>query len=352
MSSVRNHDTKVTRRQRPDAETAEKKWLVFEDQFRLNDDTQLLNPFLSFLALLQSDGMAHSRINWVALKGKLRSWIGGSWKETTTAPANNLYEVVQNEDRDVIRNTDLDVESSDNSSAGPKISTFEIETVDNGQSSWLQWKAFLMAWVSIILALIAGGSIGPAFKYMSQHGIRACLSASWRCQCMLPFLLPLAMIEYYTKKDKRVAWFGRKPDLKYPVIVHIIFSGLAWAGNLLSWIVGLQYTTTFKASLIACSHPLMLALWLLIRGDKVPALSLIGVVVAFSGLLLSNLPDLLHEDPNGPHFTWQEQALGIFLCFSAAAFEVVVLFNRIVTQKYVPLMQVFRCIPVLASATS
>jgi drug/metabolite transporter (DMT)-like permease len=205
-----------------------------------------------------------------------------------------------------------------------------------------KWKRFILAWVSIILAILAGASIGPAFKYMSRHGIRSCLSASWRCQCMLIFLLPIAVLEVVADKNKRVDWFARKPDLKYPVIVHVFFSGLAWAGNLLTWIVGLQYTTTFKASLIACSHPLMLALFLLFRGDKVSWMGLFGILVSFSGLIISNLPDLFNDSgraEDGSKLTWAEQALGIFLCLLAAACEVIVLFNRIVTQKYVPLMQ-------------
>lgn len=210
-------------------------------------------------------------------------------------------------------------------------------------TTYEKWRAFILAWVSVILAILAGAAIGPAFKYMSHHGIRSCLSASWRCQCMLIFLLPIAVFEAVSDKTKQVDWFANKPDLKYKVIVHVFFSGLAWSGNLLTWIVGLQYTTTFKASLIACSHPLMLALWLLLRGDKVSWFGIFGILFAFSGLILSNLPDLFHDNgmaEDGTKLTWMEQALGIVLCLIAAACEVVVLFNRIVTQKYVPLMQV------------
>jgi drug/metabolite transporter (DMT)-like permease len=220
----------------------------------------------------------------------------------------------------------------------------ESAKVETQRSAFDRWRSFILAWVSVILAVLAGASIGPAFKYMSHHGIRSCLSASWRCQCMLIFLLPIAVFEAISDKNKRVDWFARKPDLKYPVIVHVLFSGLAWSGNLLSWIVGLQYTSTFKASLIACSHPLMLALWLLIRGDKVSWFGLFGILVSFGGLVLSNLPDLINDNneqaEDGTKLRWDQQALGIFLCLIAAACEVVVLFNRIVTQKYVPLMQV------------
>lgn len=219
----------------------------------------------------------------------------------------------------------------------------DVEPCRKRVSTFEKWRRFILAWMSIVLAVLAGASIGPVFKYMSRHGIRSCLSASWRCQCMLIFLLPIAVLEVVTDNKKKVDWFARKPDLKYPVIVHVFFSGLAWTGNLLTWIVGLQYTSTFKASLIACSHPLMLALFLLIRGAKVSWLGLLGILMSFSGLVISNLPDLFNDSgraEDGSKLTWTEQALGISLCLFAAACEVAVLFNRISTTKYVPLMQV------------
>lgn len=251
------------------------------------------------------------------------------------------------EDDSTINSSDLEFSSAKSGNV-TKVHFLEVETPQDVEppfrrASFLErWKGFILAWVSVILAVLAGASIGPAFKYMSQHGIRSCLSASWRCQCMLIFLLPIAIFEAWSDKKKRVDWFAKKPDLKYPVIVHVFFSGLAWAGNLLTWIVGLQYTSTFKASLIACSHPLMLALWLLIRGDKVSWFGLFGILVAFAGLIISNLPDLFNDNgqaEDGTKLSWMEQALGIILCLIAAACEVVVLFNRIATQKYVPLMQ-------------
>ena len=65
--------------------------------------------------------------------------------------------------------------------------------------------------------------------------------------------------------------------------------------------------------------------------------------MSFSGLVISNLPDLFNDKgraEDGSKLTWKEQTLGISLCLFAAACEVAVLFNRISTTKYVPLMQV------------
>ncbi len=39
---------------------------------------------------------------------------------------------------------------------------------------------FLLACISMTLAIFSAGSIGPVFKYMESLGIRPCLAASWR----------------------------------------------------------------------------------------------------------------------------------------------------------------------------
>lgn len=182
---------------------------------------------------------------------------------------------------------------------------------------------------------------------------------------MAVFLIPLAYMEatYYKCKPgnngenpNHVDWFAYKPDLQFPVIVHIIISGIAWAGNLLLWIIALQYTTTFKASVITCSHPIMLTVYLYFLNMPVSLLEYLGVLVSFSGLILSSVQDLLenHQDPASttlsdasnidhtaaPHVDDAHEILGIILCLFSAACEVLVLFNRITTKKYVPLMQV------------
>lgn len=39
---------------------------------------------------------------------------------------------------------------------------------------------FLLACISMTLAIFSAGSIGPVFKYMESLGISPCLAASWR----------------------------------------------------------------------------------------------------------------------------------------------------------------------------
>lgn len=106
--------------------------------------------------------------------------------------------------------------------------------------------------------------------------------------------------------------------------------------------LALQYTSTFKASLIASSHPILLVFMLRFKGVKVSYMEWIGVLVAFSGMVISNSKDffggtLAATEADTKHHKYE--LLGFYLCFQAAMFEVLILFNRIATKKYVPLMQ-------------
>jgi drug/metabolite transporter (DMT)-like permease len=94
----------------------------------------------------------------------------------------------------------------------------------------LYLKAF--GWFAMFLAMMSGASIGPMFKYLENQNISPLMAASWRCQCMLFFLVPLAIIE---SKYNPTQWMEIKPGLTYPVIVYILIAGVTWAGNLLSW---------------------------------------------------------------------------------------------------------------------
>ena len=93
----------------------------------------------------------------------------------------------------------------------------------------------LLGWIALILAVISGSSIGPMFKYMENQNILPLMAASWRCQCMLFFLIPLAIIEINSNPLNYVKYFEKKEELKYPIIIYILIAGLSWAGNLLSW---------------------------------------------------------------------------------------------------------------------
>ena len=169
---------------------------------------------------------------------------------------------------------------------------------------------------------------------------------------MIIFLVPLGIAESQFIEGAKVDWFSRKPDLPYQVYVHIIIASICWAGNLVCWISGLKFVSTVTASLLACTHPLMLVIYLRCVGQPVSAIEVAGVLITLIGICVASSTGYFKtfsgDDPNNYHDQYSkyepqssipEEIFGCFLCLLAAACEVGVLLNRMVTKKYVPLMQ-------------
>ena len=171
------------------------------------------------------------------------------------------------------------------------------------------------------------------FKFMQRNDIPPFLAASWRCQCMCVFLIPIALIEgrYSTTK---IDWFVRKEDLMFPVFVHILLAGLFWSANLLFWVEGLLFTTTVRASVFANAHPLILVIVLRLAGHNISYMEYLGIFGVILGLIICSSHDLMATSDNS------STLFGDFLCLLAAVGEVFVMLNRVKTKTYVPLMQV------------
>jgi drug/metabolite transporter (DMT)-like permease len=254
----------------------------------------------------------------------------------------------------------------------------EIDVVDNSDSAnnnftacnrkrLVYWAEQLFAWLMLLLAIISGSAIGPVFKYMEHKHVPPCLSAAWRSMTMMIFLIPLAAAEivYRRRKNKEpINWFvvnKESPTMnKYTPATHMLISGLAWTGNLLCWIEGLEYTTTVRASVFANVHPLMLVfVYQFFLRKGVSKWEWGGVAVVMGGIVLSAYRKALHkydiekhphihnsgeddESDSGGNWMW----FGDCLCLLAAASEMVVLLDRMKTKDHIPLMQV-TCQPVL-----
>lgn len=203
----------------------------------------------------------------------------------------------------------------------------------------ISYKTVIFAWISMVLAIMAGSGIGPMFKYMYEHNIPPRLAASWRCQCMSLILLPIAMIE--SKYDNSVEWFANKSDLQYKIYIHVLIAGLAWAVNLVAWISGLEFTTTVHASLFASLHPLVLVVYIRVIGEYITYFEWTGIFVALLGVIIAASQGLLKfassfsssEDPV------KNELLGDVLCIIASLSEALVIINRRAIKKYVPLFQ-------------
>jgi drug/metabolite transporter (DMT)-like permease len=271
-----------------------------------------------------------------------KSWVSEKLATLNIFQKKNDYELVEAQEKDIEIN---DPEEPIHLKSMEIISD-STDSIDEKQNNaqTRSWRDFIMAWLCMVISMFALASIPPAFKYLVHSGIRPCLAASWRCQCMAFFIAVLAIIEVYSDKKNKVDWFSKKPDLPFPVIVHVFFSGIAWGGNLLLWIVGMQYTTAFVASLIYSSYPIMLVISLKLKGSPVSGMEMIGVGVSVVGMVISCLQDVLGSNQNqqiegAATIDTRHQIMGYVLCLMAASCEVLILFNRIKTQKYVPLMQ-------------
>lgn len=198
----------------------------------------------------------------------------------------------------------------------------------------------ILGWVSLCLAVLSGASIGPMFRYMTTHGIPSVLAASWRCQCMCVCLFPLMLIERkFLKQDYAASWLDKLPGMKFPLYIYILISGGTWAGNLILWILSLNYTTIVRASLYVNMHPLILVIVMYLSGGEISKLEFIGVLCAIVGILVSG-SDGIKEIMQGASNSSQARALfGDAMCFVGAFMEVIIVLTRQKIKRYVPLMQ-------------
>lgn len=256
--------------------------------------------------------------------------------------------------------TDGQTDYDDDSLRSPKThgnklklkSAFEIDntSASNSISEQRQFicisnrlRDFILAWISMCLAILSSSTIGPMFKYMDNNNIKPILAASWRCQCMAIWLLPFTLLEsFLSKKEDRVPWFEYRPGLRFPVVIHVLIAGFLWAGNLMTWVVGLQYTSTVRASLFSSLHPLMLVVILYFNGTKASYLEWIGIIVSILGIAISSLSGIqdIIRGKSSDESDNKLALVGDFLCIVAAFNEAVIILNRHKIKKYVPLMQV------------
>lgn len=240
-------------------------------------------------------------------------------------------------------------------------------------TSWLQT---IVVWLTVIGAILSGASIGPIFKYLSSVGIPSCLAACWRCQAASLILIPFAAIEAYSNESKRVRWLSRLPDTNQTIIAYVTFAGFLWSMYLVCWVKGLQYVSSFKASVFSSLDPLILCFWFTFNGVSLSKFEWLGVFVCFVGVALSGsegvwLPEdegaavvtalpvpqdgeivndgeinegtsVFNNDSNrhrSDPVLWE--MLGLFLCVLASIAQVSVVLNRILIRPHVPIWQVF-----------
>ena len=138
-------------------------------------------------------------------------------------------------------------------------------------------------------ACLSQATLGPVAKWFIQHNVTPLLFCAWRCSGMVLFLMPLAWIEHKSDTTKKIGWLEVKPDLTHPLWIHVFIAGLGWAGNLIFWVIGLQYTTTVRASLLSTTYPIMLVGVLSFKGIPISLLEKFGVFIAMIGLMVTTI---------------------------------------------------------------
>jgi drug/metabolite transporter (DMT)-like permease len=215
------------------------------------------------------------------------------------------------------------------------------------------WMAYAVGWTAMLLAILSSAATTPMFKYLEESGVSPGLAACWRSQAMSVFLVPIALIEAVATGEHIRAW-ERRPDLEYQIFVHVGFAGLGWAASLLFYINGLELTTAVRASLITNMHPLIMVLYMCLRGQRVDRLDWGGVLLAFTGVMVmaldkmgsaSNTSAGGHRDEHAASSPVLELC-GMLLCLAAATADCFVIINRKMIKKYVPLMQ-YTCVTAL-----
>jgi len=75
---------------------------------------------------------------------------------------------------------------------------------------------------------------------------------------------------------------------------------VSWSISLLTWIIALHWVTILRAALICATHPLFMICWLRCIGTPILSIEWIGVVVAFSGIVVSSGQKLFDASNNDP----------------------------------------------------
>jgi drug/metabolite transporter (DMT)-like permease len=201
----------------------------------------------------------------------------------------------------------------------------------------------MISWIAMFFATLSGAAIGPIFKYLNSEGIPPTLAACWRTTAICVFMIPLAVGEVLVSKDNRVDWLSTKVGHHHSVIVYVIIAGLSWAINLISWVVGLKYTSAFKASIFASLHPLILCFYFKYNGIDLSLMEWLGVIVSFVGVFISGLQQLWSPEENSAPYGPLWETFGLGMCFLAAVMQVSVVLNRAIIKPHVPIWQV-RCV--------
>eukprot|EP00823_Brevimastigomonas_motovehiculus_P004725 TRINITY_DN3221_c0_g1_i1.p1 TRINITY_DN3221_c0_g1~~TRINITY_DN3221_c0_g1_i1.p1 ORF type:complete len:872 (+),score=233.45 TRINITY_DN3221_c0_g1_i1:109-2724(+) len=204
---------------------------------------------------------------------------------STSQPMDSVSCSSSSSDSDTVRTSSysaIDLSQSDTNGASEAAGTGTI-AVSSLQAPTTH-SQMIVAWISLCIGILCMSAIGPTFVYVTQMGVTPLMAVTWRCECMLIFVWVPALIEFFrASKEERRKWVATKPG-DIHVLWYVYGNGLSWGTSLLLWVVSLQYTTTVRSSLFGGCFPMIVAIYLRFKGEKISIGEYVGVFVSIFGI--------------------------------------------------------------------
>jgi len=180
---------------------------------------------------------------------------------------------------------------------------------------------------------------------VGKLGIGPVTAAFWRCQCMMLFLVPSAIIEIILvhradRSEIRTNWIQNSlyQRTHRHVLLYVVGSGVCWAVALGGWVVSLVFTTTVRASLFGSTYPLVLVAYYRFTGTKISRGEFIGVLISLLAIVVSMITSLTHDDGARPGLDGRTMIIGDALCLVTAVFSAVDIVLSAHARKILPLV--------------
>jgi drug/metabolite transporter (DMT)-like permease len=205
------------------------------------------------------------------------------------------------------------------------------------------------AWAALIVACICMAAVGPAFKYLQQRGITPLLSAVWRTQSMLLFLVPPLCIELYrqTRSLSDRAQLKAMFTENRTALWCTLLGGCFWGLSLALWVVALLYTTAVRSSLFSALYPALIVLVYRVKGISVSRGEIVGVMLAMCGVCVSMMGAFTGWDPLVREHSEHEASsspessddawIGDMMCLSLSVILCLEIFLSATARKEMPL---------------
>jgi len=200
-----------------------------------------------------------------------------------------------------------------------------IEHIKYYTNKFTLYKHNVFTWLSLFASIGSGALTGPIFKYIQNHNIQPILAVTWRCACMLFFLIPGTIIERILNKKKYndfIKDYFITEKSKYPLILYVIISSIGWSFTLFFWVLSLSFTSIIHASVISNLHSLIIVIYMFFSGKNISKYEILGVLISICGIVISVIKSILETKSKSSIL------FGDCLCLLSAFGQVITILNK------------------------